>query len=199
MKRELLAISGDSPHSLAIQKMKQNRVGENIMIEGSLGLVVEGLVSVLLLATIFYCISVNKKLERLRSEQQGMHNFIRELSIATTNADKAIQGLRTTVHDTGAELAGEIDRGRNMSRLLKGEIEQAGQVMNRLIVLTTRAQKQLVSQDELFAPEVEASLSPGIDELRKSMPGFDDLEMEEALSVNGPAGRTVAGGGGLVR
>ena len=95
------------------------------MIEGSLGLIVEGLLSTLLVATIFYCISVNRKLERLRDEQKGMHQFIRELSVATAKADKAIQGLRATVQDSGEELAGQIDKGRNMNRLLKGEIESA--------------------------------------------------------------------------
>lgn len=155
-----------------------------MMIEGSLGLFVEGLVSILLVATIFYCISVNKKLERLRDEQQGMHNFIRELSIATANADKAIQGLRLTVQDSGAELAGQIDKGRNMKRALKSEIENAGQTMNKLIILTGSAQKAMGAPPTNHPAEIERAPAPqAINDLRSSMLGFDDLDRETAAKA----------------
>ncbi len=178
------------------------------MIEGSLGLIVEGLVSVLLVATIFYCISVNRKLERLRDEQQGMHSFIRELSVATANADKAIQGLRTTVQDSGAELAGQIDKGRNMSRQLKNEIESASQTMNKLIVLTKSAQSAGIQsagvQSAASRPAVSTSeavvtgngaaapLPQAISELRNTMLGFDDVDDE--LSGTAPVQTNMNGG-----
>lgn len=161
------------------------------MIEGSLGIIVEGFVSLLLIATIFYCISVNRKLERLRDEQQGMYSFIRELSVATSNADKAIQGLRMTVQDSGTELAGQIDKGRNMSRTLKSEIENAGQTMNKLIILTRSAQKAMKTQTVNSAPtavldELErGATTQAINELRSSMLGFDDLDGE--TSAKGPS------------
>ena len=151
------------------------------MIEGSLGLIVEGLVSILLVATIFYCISVNRKLERLRHEQKGMHNFIRELSLATNSADKAIQGLRLTVQDSGAELATQIDKGRNMSRTLKGEIESAEQTLNKLVVLASSAGNSLNEQAVAPPATMEPlgiSQSRSLKELRNSMLGFEDLERE---------------------
>jgi hypothetical protein len=148
------------------------------MIEGSLGLIVEGLVSALLVATIFYCISVNRKLERLRSEQKGMHSFIRELSVATGNADKAIQGLRATVQDSGAELAGQIDKGRNMSRLLKGEIENAEQTMSKLIVLAGRAESYTNSEHVHLSEDENTPTSTSFGDLRRSMLGFEGLEEE---------------------
>ncbi len=146
------------------------------MIESSLGLIVEGLVSTLLVATIFYCISVNRKLERLRSEQQGMHSFIKELSSATLNADKAIQSLRATVQDSGAELAGQIDKGRNMSRRLKGEIESAEQTMNKLIVLTGAAGNSSGTREAAKVALQGAETSNKVNDLRRSMLGFEDLE-----------------------
>ncbi len=154
------------------------------MIEGSLGLIVEGLVSVLLVATIFYCISVNRKLDRLRHEQQGMHQFIRELSAATTNADKAIQGLRATVQDTENDLAGQIDKGQAMKRHLRSEIENAEQTMNKLVILASSAREAVsscgsattvnVSESELGAARSTAR------DLRRTMMGFEDLEEEIA-------------------
>lgn len=148
------------------------------MIEGSLGLLVEGLVSVLLVATIFYCISVNRKLERLRDEQKGMRAFIRELLAATDNADKAIKGLRETVQASGTELAGQISKGKKTGRMLRNEIDNAEQTLNKLVLLTRRTEKDSVSVD--FAGKTGASGSSGgedrVEELRRSMLGFEDLE-----------------------
>ncbi len=150
------------------------------MIEGSLGLIVEGLLSTLLVATIFYCISVNRKLERLRDEQKGMHQFIRELSVATAKADEAIQGLRATVQDSGEELASQIDKGRNMNRLLKGEIESAEQTISKLVIMighgetSQHARRSSVPQNTIDTVVETAS------DLRNTMLGFDDLELDAA-------------------
>jgi len=158
--------------------------------EGSLGLIVEGLVSTLLVATIFYCISVNRKLERLRDEQKGMHQFIRELSAATSNADKAIQSLRSTVQDSGDELAGQIDKGRNMNRLLQGQIESAEQTMNKLVIMISHTENRSPAQE----PQHLMAQNPHVaDELRRSMLGFEDLELdaepEEQLPYDGLVAR----------
>ena len=150
------------------------------MNEGSLGLIIEGLVSILLLATIFYCISVNRKLERLRDEQKGMHSFIRELSAATEKADKAIHGLRDTVQDSGNELAGQIDKGRNMSRQIKTEIENAKQTMNKLVVLAGSARESLETTATPSRHQESREYASSVDELRNSMLGFEDLDAENS-------------------
>ncbi len=150
------------------------------MIEGSLGMIIEGLVSVLLVATIFYCISVNRKLERLRHEQKGMYSFIKELSLATANADKAIRGLRDTVQDSGAELAGQIDKGQSMSRQLKLEMESAEQTMKKLIVLTGSANSAMHGAGPVSGAFAPTDPVASVSNLRQSMLGFDDLEGESA-------------------
>ena len=169
------------------------------MIEGSLGMIVEGLVSVLLMATIFYCISVNRKLERLRHEQKGMHNFIRELSLATANADKAIKGLRSTVQDSGAELAGQIDKSQAMSRTLQSEIEKAGQVMNRLIVLSKRAQRERREPSASSTVFGEADPLAMVGDLRQNMLGFDDLDNAGAGPVHFGTDASLAAASGGVK
>ena len=161
------------------------------MIEGSLGLIVEGMVSVLLVATIFYCISVNRKLERLRHEQKGMYDFIRELSLATNNADKAIKGLRETVQASGAELASQIDKGQAMTRQLKSEIENAGQAMKKLVVLTNSASR-LDKMGQGSAAPLAGAQEPlaSLEHLRDQMPGFEDVDLAEPASLTmEPQGR----------
>lgn len=149
------------------------------MIEGSLGLMVEGLVCVLLVATIFYCISVNSKLERLRREQKGMQGFIRDLSVATENADKAIQSLKKAVSSTGQELAGQIEKGRHVSRLLKGEIETAEHALNRLVVMAGGLSAQYAGHPGLEELEAEMrTQAQSVESLRRRMIGFDENEAE---------------------
>ena len=169
------------------------------MIEGTLGMLIEGLVSVLLVATIFYCISVSKKLERLRHEQKGMYSFIKELSLATGNADKAIRGLRDTVQDSGAELAGQIDKGHVMSRQLKVEIESAEQMMNKLIVLTGSAQNVMSGQAANAGTFQETDPLMSVGNLRQSMLGFDDLDQGEAAHVKSPGNLQFADARGVMR
>ncbi|MCP4936440.1 MAG: hypothetical protein GY927_20110 [bacterium] len=148
------------------------------MIEGSLGLIVEGLLSTLLVATIFYCISVNRKLERLRDEQKGMHQFIRELSVATAKADKAIQGLCGTVQDSGEELAGQIDKGRNMNRLLKGEIESAEQTMSKLVIMIGHAETCQQARSTKEPENTTETVLDSANDLRNTMLGFEDLDLD---------------------
>jgi len=169
------------------------------MIEGSLGMAIDGLVSVLLVATIFYCISVNRKLERLRHEQKGMYSFIKELSLATANADKAIRGLRDTVQDSGAELAGQIDKGSSMSRQLKLEMDSAEQTMKKLIVLTGSANNAMRGSRSASAVFQETEPLVSVDALRQSMLGFDDLDGEGGATGGSALNEMLVGTGGAMR
>ncbi len=169
------------------------------MIDGSLGMIIEGLVSTLLVATIFYCISVNRKLERLRHEQKGMYSFIKELSLATANADKAIRGLRNTVQDSGAELAGQIDKGQSMSRQLKVEMESAEQTMKKLIVLTGSANSAMHGAGPVSGALPQTDLVASVSNLRQSMLGFDDLEGENTVPGGQLSDELFAGARGAVR
>ena len=54
------------------------------------GLVIEGLVAVLLIVTIGYCILLNKRLQRLKADEQSLKATIAELITATEIAERAI-------------------------------------------------------------------------------------------------------------
>ena len=168
------------------------------MIEGSLGLIVEGLLSTLLVATIFYCISVNRKLERLRDEQKGMHQFVRELSVATAKADKAIQGLRATVQDSGEELAGQIDKGRNMNRLLKGEIESAEQTMSKLVILIGHGETSQQTRSSMVSQRTSDVVVDSAHDLRNTMLGFEDLDIDAAPQIQPSADGQIVDAKGVI-
>ncbi|MGB3273113.1 MAG: DUF6468 domain-containing protein, partial [Xanthobacteraceae bacterium] len=63
------------------------------------GLVVEGVVAALLIATIGYCTVLNKRLKRLKADEHSLKATIAELITATEIAERAIGGLKLTVRD----------------------------------------------------------------------------------------------------
>jgi hypothetical protein len=60
----------------------------------SFGLAIESLVAVLLILTIGYCMLLNKRLKRLRADEQSLKATISELITATEIAERAIGGHR---------------------------------------------------------------------------------------------------------
>ena len=56
------------------------------------GLMIESLVALLLLLTIGYCIALNRRLKRLRADEQSLKATIAELITATEIAERAVSG-----------------------------------------------------------------------------------------------------------
>ena len=57
------------------------------------------MVSVLLLLTILYCVRLNRQLRLLKADEQTLRATISELITATEIAERAIAGLKSTMHD----------------------------------------------------------------------------------------------------
>jgi len=130
------------------------------MDQSMLGFMIEGMVSLLLLATIFYCISLSRKLERLRREQKEMRSYIGELLAATGNAEKAIRSLRSAADEAGGELSAQIEHSRQMKDALKKQIDAAGEAMNKLMVMTTSAAQRLTASPSSASPAPLQPASP---------------------------------------
>ncbi len=102
----------------------------------SLGFVVEGLVAVLLMVTIGYCVLVNRKLEQLRSDQSELRQIIRELNVATGQAETAITVLRQGAQSAETTLRATADEADNLASQLADEIAKAESLMSKLTMLT---------------------------------------------------------------
>ena len=63
------------------------------------GIIIESLVAVLLALTIGYCILLNRRLKLLKADEQSLRATISELVTATEIAERAIAGLKQTVHE----------------------------------------------------------------------------------------------------
>ena len=75
----------------------------------SLGIVIEGLVAVLLVLTIGYCMLLNKRLKKLKADEQSLKATIGELITVTEIAERAIGGLKHTVRDVNENLGAQIN------------------------------------------------------------------------------------------
>ena len=121
----------------------------------SFGLVIESLVTVLLMLTIGYCMLLNKRLKRLKAEEQSLTATIGELITATEIAERAIGGLKHTVRDVNENLGNQIVTATELSRHLSKQLTEGDAVLRRLsrIALAARpASAQEIEPAEQSVP-----------------------------------------------
>jgi hypothetical protein len=94
----------------------------------SFGLVIESLVAFLLLLTIAYCLVLNRRLKRLKGDEQALKATISELITATEIAGRAVGGLKAAAQDCDLTLG---ERMRAAERLCAGMDRQlkAGELL----------------------------------------------------------------------
>lgn len=105
----------------------------------SFGLVIESLVAVLLLLTIGYCILLNRRLKRLRADEQSMRAMIAELITATEIAERAIGGLKVTVRECDENLGSQLTAGTALSAKLTKQVATGEAILNRLTQIALAA------------------------------------------------------------
>lgn len=74
----------------------------------SLGIIIELLVAFLLMLTIGFCIVLNRRLKRLKSDEHSLRATISELVTATEIAERAVAGLKLTVRECEAGLGARL-------------------------------------------------------------------------------------------
>lgn len=89
-------------------------------------LIINGIVIVLLAATIFYAFRLERRLEAVRNTQSALADVIRELNSATARAEAGLRGLKLAAESSGQALDDRIKRARSVGDEL-GMLLQAGQ------------------------------------------------------------------------
>lgn len=74
------------------------------------GLILDSMVIILLMATIFYAAVLSRRLSQLRRNRKDLDGAIRTLAEAAARADNGIRGLKQTAEETGGRLQSQIDR-----------------------------------------------------------------------------------------
>jgi hypothetical protein len=96
------------------------------------GLIIETLVAALLLLTIGYCMLLNKRLKRLKADEQSLKATIAELITATEIAERAVGGLKVTVRECDQNLGGQLAMANEMTERLKKQTLVGEEVLYRL-------------------------------------------------------------------
>jgi citrate lyase beta subunit len=105
----------------------------------SFGLMVEGLVAVLLVLTIVFCIVLNKRLKKLRADEQALKATIAELITATEIAERAIAGLKMTVRDCDENLGARLRSGEALAAELGEQMESGQHILAQFAQITLAA------------------------------------------------------------
>lgn len=123
----------------------------------SFGLVIESLVAVLLLLTIGYCMLLNRRLKRLKADEQSMRAMIAELITATEIAERAIGGLKVTVRECDENLGAQLAAGTALSAKLTKQVATGEAILNRLTQIALAARP---SAAEASAAEAAEPVAP---------------------------------------
>jgi len=122
-----------------------------------LGIAIEGLVAILLLLTIGYCMLLNKRLQRLKADEHSLKATIGELITATEIAERAIGGLKHTVRDVNENLGSQLAAATQMSLHLKNQLAEGDGVVRRLSRIASAARG--LSEPDAPAPTAEPKMS----------------------------------------
>jgi hypothetical protein len=109
------------------------------MIANSYGLMIEGLVAVLLVLTIGYCMILNRRLSRLRNDENSFKGTIAELVASTESAERAIAGLKLTVRESEEILAARLRSSELICADLQRELKRGESVISRIVRIAQAA------------------------------------------------------------
>ena len=98
-----------------------------------IGMIINGLIAILLVVTIGYCMRLNRRLKLLKSDEQSLRATIAELVTATDIAERAITGLKLTVEECEVGLAARLASGERLTVDLDRRIAAAKNVVGRLV------------------------------------------------------------------
>lgn len=144
----------------------------------SLGIIIEGLVASLLVLTIFYCVILNKRLKRLRADEESLRGTIAELVTATEIAERAIMGLKSTAADCDVTLSQRLTQAETFSHEIAQKIEAGDAIVHHIsqiagvVRVETQSEKGSAARD---ASSDMRELSPRLRGLKQAVQaaGFD--------------------------
>ena len=98
----------------------------------SFGFMIESMVAVLLLFTIWYCMVLNRRLKALKADEHSLKATISELITATEIAERAIGGLKVTVRECDANLGAQLASATDLTEKLGRQILIGDEILKRL-------------------------------------------------------------------
>lgn len=97
-----------------------------------MGMIIDGLVAILLMFTICYCILLNRRLKLLRADEDALRAVIAELIMATEIAERAIAGLKVTARECELGLGERLSRAERVTTELDRKLAACKDVVGHL-------------------------------------------------------------------
>lgn len=145
----------------------------------NLGMAIEVVVAVLLVLTITYCIILNRRLTRLRADEEVLRATIAELITATEIAERAILGLKATAGECEKSLGARLVKAEATILDLDRQIAAGSEIVRRIGAIVSAAMPQasamagVAAASAATAPEMAATAAataqPGRDNLARSL------------------------------
>ena len=125
----------------------------------SFGLVIEILVAMLLMLTIGYCYTLNRRLERLRADEQSLKGTIGELITATEIAERAVNELKHAAQQNDATLGERVRAAERCCVELDRQVSAGDVVLTRLsrVVVAARSLQDVPSAATAPDPKAVAA------------------------------------------
>lgn len=117
-----------------------------------LGIMIEGLVAILLMLTIGYCMLLNRRLKLLRADEDSLRATIAELITATEIAERAIGGLKAVAHDCETGLGDRLGLAEILSAELDRKLAAGKNVVGDLMQIATAGRRVAQSPHVQHAP-----------------------------------------------
>jgi hypothetical protein len=102
-----------------------------------IGIIIDGLVAILLMLTIGYCIMLNRRLKLLKADEQSLRATISELVTATEIAERAIGGLKLTVHECDTGLGERLRKAERVTIEIERTVVAGKELLGRLSQIVT--------------------------------------------------------------
>jgi chromosome segregation ATPase len=124
-------------------------------------------VAILLVLTIGYCMVLNKRLLRLKADEQSLKATIGELITATEIAERAIGGLKHTVRDVNENLGSQLNSATDMSRQLTKLLAEGDGVLRRISRIAVAARPAEPEAPKLSAAQSIAAAAQAFSDRRR--------------------------------
>lgn len=140
----------------------------------SFGLMIESLVAFLLMLTIGYCAVLNRRLTRLRADEQSLKATIAELVTATEIAERAVQEMKRAAHECEDTLGERLRAAEQCRTELDGKVAAGDAVLARLsrVVTAARLLDNVPASSVPDPKEVAAAARSFADRVRERVAGL---------------------------
>ncbi|MEM8811775.1 MAG: DUF6468 domain-containing protein [Pseudomonadota bacterium] len=155
----------------------------------SLGMAIEALVALLLLMTIGYCVTLNRRLQRLRADEEMLRATISELLTATEIAERAILGLKATAGDCEKTVSARLAEAEHVTARLGEQIEAGEAVFIRIARLAEAARPAPPASRSAETPASSTVVPPAMvgGGGKKDAPGDNPAPSSSARSLKDAA------------